>query len=766
MAASGKKKGKLKGKTLNLNEFLSNDSGGGGSPAPSYTYKPVNSWADETDDIDDGGGGSSAWPDSDVYTKPAVDRSRLPTAPRSSRPIDIDQTRLPSGPPYTAFLGNLPYDCEKDDIFQFFRNLKVTEVRLPRDGGGEEGRLKGFGYAEFEDINSLLEGLALNNEMLKNRRLRVDIAGQSQEKGDNMGRDQGPDRTEGDWRRPADDVPPPVSSREDRYRDIREYGGGGYDRYDRYGSDDRDRYDSHRNQDRYGGRSRGGYNDYGYDRYDRYNDRDRYNSYGDYGGRNRSGYNDYGYDRNDRDRGSYRDRYQDNRGYGDRGGYGRDDRSYGDRSYGSDRGYSDRNRGYGDRDRSYGDRDRGYGDRDRGYGDRYGGGGGGGFDDRRSDGGRRSFGSGYRGDDRQYRDEGSGGYNRDRGGYERKDRYERDSDRDRYGDREQSASEQDAPRERRRLQLQPRTQPVETTSRPSAPPPSKAAGSSIFGGAKPVDTASREREIEERIQKEKQQLEEERMQSDREKQDGRKDSWREGRQRRDSDRSNDGRDNAPRTRHGSSGSGSGRGGPRPVMHTRRDSERSDDSVFKEEKEQDPTSPRQVEEPKKNVVPAPPPKENPWTRRSHSSEPKSPTSGDRDSRPSSESSQNTPPREQTHSSSKKDYVDAPPPKENIWAKRSATKTSPGDEPVNDHHGDGRKPDNKNYRDYNKDRRKDDSRQEPWGRDKGSQGQSSKDRRPQEPREMPKYEEPAPPTWGTKSKFALLDDEGEEDGNVSD
>ena len=70
------------------------------------------------------------------------------------------------------------------------------------------------------------------------------------------------------------------------------------------------------------------------------------------------------------------------------------------------------------------------------------------------------------------------------------------------------------PRTRPKLQLQPRTKPVqpimvndeqaEESAEPpapaaSAPPPVPAAN--IFGAAKPVDTAAREREIEERLNK-------------------------------------------------------------------------------------------------------------------------------------------------------------------------------------------------------------------------------------------------------------------------
>ena len=42
------------------------------------------------------------------------------------------------------------------------KTLQITEVRLPQDSNG---RPKGFGYAEFEDKESLLAALILNNEV-------------------------------------------------------------------------------------------------------------------------------------------------------------------------------------------------------------------------------------------------------------------------------------------------------------------------------------------------------------------------------------------------------------------------------------------------------------------------------------------------------------------------------------------------------------------------------------------------------------------------
>ena len=78
--------------------------------------------------------------DDDVYRAPPIDRSILPTAPRAAREPNIDRSRLPKSPPYTAFLGNLPYDVTEDSIKEFFRGLNVSV----KDLGNEldrEGRI-------------------------------------------------------------------------------------------------------------------------------------------------------------------------------------------------------------------------------------------------------------------------------------------------------------------------------------------------------------------------------------------------------------------------------------------------------------------------------------------------------------------------------------------------------------------------------------------------------------------------------------------------
>lgn len=177
--------------------------------------------------------------------------------------------------------------------------------------------------------------------------------------------------------------------------------------------------------------------------------------------RGRGGYDrdsNYSRDRNDRnERNSRQERT--NYGYNNDGGW--------DRNYSSDR-----EQRY---DRKFNERSYDYNDRGAGRG------------------GRNSRGN--------FRDN----YNR-RDEWARDTRYqesrERDyTPRDGYDNRRDDVDSgvKDYPKERRKLQLKPRSKPIEKCPSPSE----TVSNSAIFGGAKPVDTAAREREIEERLAKEK-----------------------------------------------------------------------------------------------------------------------------------------------------------------------------------------------------------------------------------------------------------------------
>lgn len=49
----------------------------------------------------------------------------LPTAPKASRDYDDITDKVPKDPPYCAYLSNLPYDVDEDEIAAFFKNMRV-----------------------------------------------------------------------------------------------------------------------------------------------------------------------------------------------------------------------------------------------------------------------------------------------------------------------------------------------------------------------------------------------------------------------------------------------------------------------------------------------------------------------------------------------------------------------------------------------------------------------------------------------------------------
>eukprot|EP00092_Neocalanus_flemingeri_P022442 GFUD01024339.1.p1 GENE.GFUD01024339.1~~GFUD01024339.1.p1 ORF type:complete len:634 (-),score=237.24 GFUD01024339.1:916-2817(-) len=238
MATKGKKGGKKKGQTLNLNEFLGGEGGG--------SYRPPG--ASGTATVEVGGGAGSTW--AEEMDDEGFDYSRpkqqivLPTAPRAALGPDIDDDRIPKRPPYTAYIANLPYDVDEEQVTEVFANarLKIEQVRLMKDEGG---RLRGYGYADFQDRQSLVDVLTMTDLAVNNRKMRIDLASQAgKEKGGfgggfgdregGRGREEDPNAgrsdTDNDWRR----GPAPAPREEGR-------DSGGTDRYNGRSSSDRDR---------------------------------------------------------------------------------------------------------------------------------------------------------------------------------------------------------------------------------------------------------------------------------------------------------------------------------------------------------------------------------------------------------------------------------------------------------------------------------------------------------------------------------------------
>ena len=95
-------------------------------------------------------------------------------------PITIDQSRLPSCAPFTAFIGNLPFDIVESDVRTFFqmRNISagaILNVKLPRDT--VENKSRGFGYVDFATCEDLTRALLASNQFsIRNRVVRVDMS--------------------------------------------------------------------------------------------------------------------------------------------------------------------------------------------------------------------------------------------------------------------------------------------------------------------------------------------------------------------------------------------------------------------------------------------------------------------------------------------------------------------------------------------------------------------------------------------------------------
>ncbi|XP_052804881.1 eukaryotic translation initiation factor 4B-like isoform X2 [Mya arenaria] len=792
MAAKAKKD-KKKGKTMALTDFLSDEAGNQQGPGASYVFSSKSTdWAAEMDNAD--------MADIDpAYSLPSIDRTKLPTAPKAARGPE-DMSRVPTDPPFTAFVGNLPYEASEEKLMVFFEQLDPDNVRLPDDNG----RMRGFGYVQFKTRQGLIDALGMNEEVFGGRKIRVDLAGESQN--DNRkggGRDDGgPDRTEGDWR----SQPKSDSAYSDR---------GNYGRSDDRGPsryDDRGPSRDDRGPARYEDRGFGG---------DRRSDRG-----GDYGGFGR---------REDRGFGGGRDRNDDDRRGGFGGGGNRDD---GGRGFGSGFRRDDEGRDGGgawERQTYQPRADQGY-DRNRRDGgggggfdrDRRDGGGGGGFDrDRRDGGGGGGF-------DRDRRDGGGGGgFDRDRrdggggGGFER-EREERTDSR-----------EQEVPKERPRLNLQPRTKPAEVIDNQKAKqPPPQRSSASIFGSAKPVDTAQREREIEERMMRQKQEPAEKKSSlesrgygssrgyedtrerrteshTDHDKESRNLSRPEGGRRRSGSDRSEDG--DARRERR-SSGSSKKKEITSPAGSVTSSSGRSRQAsgdpshteVFTESEvgkgQGSPGNAHQEEAAK--LVPAPPPKENIWEKRkitqqpgqsapeprsppagpiSPSAEPRSPPAGSKAETKSpaqpQPSSTSAPPRQQAKAEAspnkpegKKEFVAAGPPKENVWAKRKqeqvvTAKPSPsGPEPTTAPPsvppGPAGVPNAWAGRGRGAERGRAPRGGGGYGRGRGAEQPRKTEKKekplPQSIDEMPKLEQKSTKVFVDSNKFAgLLDDEDEEE-----
>ncbi|KAH8273753.1 hypothetical protein KR018_011936, partial [Drosophila ironensis] len=154
----GKKAKKNKGTVISLQSFLSNDDSPAGTTQVSKKIRNFD--GEESDD------GSCALPL--VY--------QLPTAPRANR--IFDDNSIPHKPPFIAYINNLPFDANEDDLYEFFSGIHLISLRLPREDG-ENGRTRGFGYVELETRDDLIHVLSLPDPSIKGRRIRIELSNEN-----------------------------------------------------------------------------------------------------------------------------------------------------------------------------------------------------------------------------------------------------------------------------------------------------------------------------------------------------------------------------------------------------------------------------------------------------------------------------------------------------------------------------------------------------------------------------------------------------------
>lgn len=182
----------------------------------SQVTKTVTSWADDVEEED---------------SRPPQTFS-LPTAPRASRVLDY----VPENSPFTAYLSKLPYDANREDIEDFFADLTITEIKLPREDDNSS-KNRGFAYVEFAKREDLITAISIPDPTLMNRRFKIDLPNEEQGK-----------RSGGGGRGRYDNFGSNVDENSTNWRkDIREDNdGGGLGRRGGYGYSNRDRDRQHR----------------------------------------------------------------------------------------------------------------------------------------------------------------------------------------------------------------------------------------------------------------------------------------------------------------------------------------------------------------------------------------------------------------------------------------------------------------------------------------------------------------------------------------
>lgn len=98
---------------------------------------------------------------------------------------------LPTAPPYTAYVGNLPSGIVQGDVNRIFERLKVKNIRLMMDK--ETDKFKGFCYVEFDTVEDLEVAVGMDGHVdVEGQEIKIDVAdGKKNDKGGGFYKNRG-----------------------------------------------------------------------------------------------------------------------------------------------------------------------------------------------------------------------------------------------------------------------------------------------------------------------------------------------------------------------------------------------------------------------------------------------------------------------------------------------------------------------------------------------------------------------------------------------
>ncbi|RKP26470.1 hypothetical protein SYNPS1DRAFT_27834 [Syncephalis pseudoplumigaleata] len=179
------KKSKKKPVKMALTDFLTStpSSTSWADEVLELPTRPASSYVEENDDQSASGGGRGGY--NDRYAHRGERSERYPRERRPPAP-------LPDEPPFTAYIGNLPFDLKDEDVETFFGSaqasrqcgdmihrganhsgVQINNIRIIRDFND---RPKGFGYVEFADRDALAAAVERDGQTINGRNIRVNVA--------------------------------------------------------------------------------------------------------------------------------------------------------------------------------------------------------------------------------------------------------------------------------------------------------------------------------------------------------------------------------------------------------------------------------------------------------------------------------------------------------------------------------------------------------------------------------------------------------------